>query len=132
MFLYISSLVFCSAVSGLLFGFLRRALFANWRQTGKRPIGYLLPVFLSLLLVWFTATQTLPRLLDLVSLAGRANFTEEIELSEQDIHWLTIRYNGQTYLYNRWQLSPEPGIRFRMRYTAYSRSVLALEEIVDD
>ncbi|MDD2578743.1 MAG: hypothetical protein EOM13_00630 [Clostridia bacterium] len=131
LFLFIVSLVFCAAITGLLLWLLHRSLTANRRHAARRPVSYLLPVFLSLIVVWFTAAQTVPRMLDAVALAGQVSHTEEIILDQDDIRWLSFRHNDQIFHYNRWQMMPEAGKRYRMRFTPYSLSVLRLEEVID-
>jgi hypothetical protein len=73
-------------------------------------VSYLLPVFLSLIVVWFTGSADCAHAcLMRLPWPDRSVITEVIILDQDDIRWLSFRHNDQIFHYNRWQMMPEAG-----------------------
>lgn len=132
MLFYILSLLaglFGSAA--LTYGFCR-SLDRNYGRRNKRPISYLAPVFLSLILIYFTIDFTAPRLFDLVTLASGNYEVEEIRLTDDQIHWASLEIDGSPHLYNRFQYKPEPGTTYRLTALPNSRHVVKLDPVASN
>jgi hypothetical protein len=129
MLFYVFSLIvgiFGTAVIACLFG---RSLDRNHNRRNRRPISYLMPVFLSLLLILFSARFTAPRLFDLVTLISGKYQVNDVLLTEKQIHWGSLEIDGQPYYYNRFQYKPQPEIRYRLTTLPNSHHVILLEQI---
>ncbi len=131
MVLFIVSLVISLIVSVLLLLMFFHCLRINWKQKNRRPISYLAPSVLVVILILFTVTQMIPRLLDVVQIVGSSVMIEEIELQEEDINWMTFDYQQQRYWYNRWSFDLEANTVYRVRFTPYSHYVLTVDEIAE-
>lgn len=129
MFYFFSCLGLSLALSLFLFVALWRGIKVNRKRKNQRPISYLLPVLLTLGLVWVAATQALPRTLDSIVLFSGGLPSEEVSLSEEQIGSFRIEHQDQRYRYNRWQFEFSSGQAYRMTYTPYSRHVIDIEEI---
>ena len=117
--------------AALTYGFCR-SLDRNYGRRNKRPISYLAPVFLSLILIYFTIDFTAPRLFDLVTLISGNYEVEEIRLTDGQIHWASLEIDENLYLYNRFQYKPEPGTPYRLTALPNSRHVVRLEPVASN
>lgn len=131
MLFYVASLLTGLIGTGVLYWAFSRSLECNASRRNRRPISYLAPVFLSLLMVLFAIGFAAPRLQDLVSLASGNLQVQEIELGPQQIGLLTIEIDSKNYCYNRLEVKPLPATPYRMTALPYSRHVLRLEPIAE-
>jgi len=128
---FLFSLMICLALSALLLTVLFKRLRRNSERKNRRPIGYLSPVFLTIIFLALSLELTAPRLLDTISLVSGRYVIEEIKVDADNIGWITIRDDGRQFTYNRWVYPLKAGNTYRITYTPLSRYIIDLEEIGD-
>lgn len=129
MFLYIVSLVIgLFGTAALSYAFCR-SLDRNYGRRNKRPISYLAPVFLSLLLIYFSVDYTMPRLFDLIPLIAKDYEVLEVTADEEEIRWTALLIDGKPYYYNRFQYKPVAATPYRLTALPNSRHVIALDKV---
>jgi len=131
LFFFVSLIVgiFGTAVLFYAFG---RSIDRNHKRRNKRPIGYLAPVFLSLLLLGFSIVYTAPRLFDLVTLFSGNYMTNDVKLTNSQISWSSLIIEGQPYYYNPLQYKPQPATRYRLTTLPNSHHVISMEPIAEN
>ncbi len=132
MLLFLISLLVGVIGSAALYLAFSRSLERNNARHNKRAVSYLAPVFLSFLLVIFAVFFTIPRLQDLVFLISGNLEVHEIELKPNEIHWLTIEVEAESYVYNRFKYEPLPTTSYQITALPKSRHILSLELIAGD
>ncbi|NLO36129.1 MAG: hypothetical protein GX112_07235 [Clostridiaceae bacterium] len=78
MFFYLLSLAACLILTISVAMILTRCLTVNWERKNKHPLSYLLPVALTVVLLYVSLTLTVPTLLDSVAIVNDTLTVEEI------------------------------------------------------
>jgi glucan phosphoethanolaminetransferase (alkaline phosphatase superfamily) len=128
---FLLSLFLCLLLSAAILACLIRALQINWAQQNKRPLGFLAPVFLTILFISIAFHFTVPRILDVVTIINKAYVIEDIEVDGDSLSRGTVRHEQRTYYYNQWRHNLEPGQSYRISYTPYSRFIVFFDDMTD-
>jgi hypothetical protein len=118
-------------ISGTFLAGLVKSLQINWARKNRRPASFLTPVILTGAFVLLSISLTVPRLLDIVSLASGSYIIEEISLVEGDIGWNTLKTDHRNFFYNQWQFHPAIGNSYRISYTPHSMYIVSMSEVMD-
>lgn len=131
MLFFIINLAVSISLTLIILVFLGRSLSVNWDMRNRRPLSYLLPVFLTGVLIYFSLTQSVPRLLDTVAMISDTCPTDEISLA-QDNHDSRIALpDGQVLHYSRLQFTFAAGKTYQITYTPNSHYIIEVTEIVE-
>jgi hypothetical protein len=128
-FFFLISLILCLALSATLMIGLFRSLRINWDRKNRRPIGFLTPVLLTALFLFFTISMTVPRLLDALSALADDCVIEEIQADAGDIGWCSLREDGRRLTFNPWQYKLEAARTYRVAFTPRSGYIIELNEV---
>ncbi len=131
MLFFLLSLLLSLAISGALLASLIKSLQINWERRNRRPISYMAPVVLTAVFIWLTASLTVPRLLDTVSIMTRTYVIEEVTLGQADISWSTLYSNDRRFFFNQWQFEPVADKTYRISYTPRSRYIVEMTEVAE-
>lgn len=115
----------------LILVFLSRSLSVNWDMRNRRPLGYLMPVFLTAVLIFFCLTQSVPRLLDTVAVISDICPTDEINLAQDKQDSRIALPDGQVLHYSRLQFTFAAGKTYQITYTPNSHFIIEVTEIVE-
>ncbi|MDD4138740.1 MAG: hypothetical protein GX821_09800 [Clostridiaceae bacterium] len=132
MFFYLFSLVVCLTLTLAVAMVLTRCLTVNWERKNRHPFSYLLPVALTVVLLYVSLTLTVPTALDFVAIANDTLTVEEIAVDGSTLKRFSLVVHGRTLYVNPWQFKLEPGQVVRVAYTPRSRFILEVIEIVQD
>ena len=103
------------------------ALRSNWNHANKLKISFIMPLFLVLAIIYFSATQLIPRSFDLLQLAGRQYGVAEIDMQAVHLGRSSLIADGRAYYFmpgtfeadsqGRYQILFTPGMRFVIHVT---------------
>jgi hypothetical protein len=126
---FVISLVICLLLSALLLAGLAYSLRTNWTRKNRRPISYLTPVALTLIFLILTLSLTVPRVLDIPVLVSGECVIEEVQASQGNIGWCTLRVGKRHFTFNPWQYKITAGHAYSITYTPHGLYIVALDEI---
>ena len=132
LFFYLLSLAACLILTISVAMILTRCLTVNWERKNKHPLSYLLPVALTVVLLYVSLTLTVPTLLDSVAIVNDTLTVEEITVDGSALQRFSLVVHGRTLHVNPWQYPLTPGQTVRVAYTPRSRFILEVIEIVQD
>jgi len=127
---FLISLIVSLLLTLIVLGLLGRSLSVNWEMRNRKPIGYLMPVLLMLILIYLSLTQSVPRLLDTVAVLSRTCPIEEILVEDDDSRQISLP-GGQKLAYSRLQYEFLPGRSYLVTYTPKSFYVIEVTEIAE-
>lgn len=130
MLFFMISLAVSLLLTLIVLGLLGRSLSVNWDMRNRKPIGYLMPVLLMLILIYLSLTQTVPRLLDTVAILSRTCPAEEIRV-EYESGRLVGLPDGQRLVYSRLQYTFTTGRSYMITYTPKSYYIIEVTEIAE-
>lgn len=129
MLFFMMSLVISVFLTAIILVILAKSLTVNWERKNRHQLSYLLPVVLTVVLLYVSLTMAVPRLLDSVAVLSKACPVEEIHAEAGTIGSMTIQAGERTLHYNPWQFKFTDGQSFRVMYTPRSRFILEVTEI---
>ncbi len=129
MVFFIFSLAAALILTVVILLLLSRSLQVNWERKNRHPASYLMPVVLTVILLYLSLGLTLPCLLDLICLADGSCPLEEIYRAELELTKTTLSSNDKTWHYNPWQFSFSDTGAYRIQYTKRSHFILAVTEL---
>ncbi len=127
--LFFMSLATSLVLTGAVLLLLTKCLTVNWERKNRHPVSYLMPVVLTVILLYLSLSMTVPRLLDAMSVAAQTFTIEEVDLTDEVIGRMTLQTSGRTLHYNPRQFSFESGQSIRLKYTPRSRFIFEVTEI---
>ena len=125
------TLLISLVLSGTLLAGLIISLKINWARQNRRPISFLMPVFLMIVFMLTTLYLTVPRLLDSVYLLNNNYSIEEIQISNGDIGWNSLTDGTRVFFYNQTRFHPENGKTYRISYTPNSLYIVSMTEVIE-
>lgn len=125
------TLLICLVLSGTLLVGLIISLKINWARQNRRPISFLMPVFLTIVFMLTTLYLTVPRLLDSVFLLNNNYSIEEIHIEDGDIGWNSLTDGTRVFFYNQAKFHPESGKNYRISYTPHSLYIVSMTEVIE-
>jgi len=131
MLFFLFSLAVSLLVTGILVALLGKSLIVNWERKNRRPLSYLTPVLLTLVLLYISMTQAVPRVLDVVTIFANTCTVEEVVARQEGIHWQSLDVGGRKFYYNQWQYQFNHGRTYRISYTPRSHYIIEVTEIVE-
>jgi hypothetical protein len=131
LFFFLSGLILSICTSSALFIGLLKALQINWERRNRRPISYLSPVLLTVVLLVLTVSLAVPRLLDTVQLIAGSLEIDEIQVGAGDIGWNTLKDGKRRFTYSQWKYDVKPGHTYQITYTPRSHAILNMTEVVE-
>ena len=129
--LFLFSLAFSLLMTATLIALLCRSLGVNWDRKNRRPLSYLTPVLLTVVLLYLSITQTLPRLLDTVAVIAKTCTVEEVNIQAADIHWNVLQNGARKFYYNQRQYTLTAGRTYRISYTPRSHYIIEVTEVAE-
>jgi hypothetical protein len=126
---FILNLVISVILTAVIMVILAKSLTVNWERKNRHPFSYLMPVVLTVVLLYVSLTMTVPRLLDSVAVATKACTVEEVHTEPGTIGSMTIQAGERVLHFNPWQFKFTTGQSFRVTYTPRSRFILEVTEI---
>lgn len=130
MLFFLISLIVSLLLTLIVLGLLGRSLSVNWEMRNRKPIGYLTPVLLMLLLIYLCLTQSVPRLLDTVAVLSRTCPVEEILAADDGSRRISLP-DGRKLAYSRLQFEFIAGRSYLITYTPKSYYVIEVTEIAE-
>lgn len=122
----LSSLVLVSVIIMLL----SRSIKVNWERKNKHPLSYILPVILTVVLLYCSLNLAVPQLLDGVNVLEKNCVMEEIQIDDtMTIGRSTVKTKERTLFYGPWQFDFQAGQKYRITYTPRSRMIIEVTEI---
>ena len=130
MLFFMISLAVSLLLTLIVLGLLGRSLSVNWEMRNRKPIGYLMPVLLMLILIYLSLTQSVPRLLDTVAILARTCPAEEIKVDDENGRMLALP-DGQRLIYSRLQYTFAASRSYLITYTPKSHYIIEVTEIAE-
>lgn len=117
------------AILILLFIWLSLSLQKNWSRHNRHGLSFLMPVFLSLLLLLLLSFEFRPRLLDIFSQQSENLRTYTLSEENAIFHPGWIEYNGRRFTLPMEYRDLDPKKTYRVTISRYSAYVFNLEEV---
>ena len=124
---FLAGLVASAAMILALLALLVMALRSNWNHANKLRISYIAPIFLAVAIVYFSATQLIPRSFDLLQLLSRQYGVAEIDMEAVQLGRSSLILEGDSYYFlpgtfeaasqGRYQIMYTPGTHFVIHVT---------------
>jgi hypothetical protein len=109
---------------------LSRSIKVNWERKNKHPMSYVLPVILTVILLYCSLNLAVPQLLDGVDVIEKNCVMEEIQVDDSvNIGRSTIETKERILFYGPWQFDFQVGQGYRITYTPRSRMIIEVNEI---
>jgi hypothetical protein len=124
----VASTVLCIVVLILL----THSLVVNWERKNRHPASFLMPVVLTVVLLYASIGLALPCLMDLVSVADGSSPVEEVTLAEMELGKASLTVAGKKLHFNPRQFSFADADAFRIKYTKRSNFILDVSVISRD
>ena len=129
MLFFILSLLISVLLTAVIVVILTKTLVVNWERKNRHPLSFLMPVVLTVILLYVSVTLTVPCLLDSVAVVAKTCTLEEITLEQGAVGQMTVQAGERSLHYNPWQFKFAAGKSFRVLYTPRSHFILEVTEI---
>jgi predicted PurR-regulated permease PerM len=116
-------------LTGAVLALLIRRLVINWERKNSRPLSYLLPVLLTVVLLYLSLTIAVPRLLDTVDVLAGACPTEEMVITAEDVHFGSLQNSERVFFFYPWRSDQLAGTTCRVTYTPRSKFIIEVTQI---
>ena len=129
MLFFILSLLISVILTIMIAVMLTKTLTVNWERKNRHPLSFLMPVVLTVILLYVSVTLTVPCLLDSVAVVAKTCTLEEITLEQGAVGQMTVQAGERILHYNPQQFKFTGGQSFRVLYTPRSHFILEVTEI---
>lgn len=129
MLFFILSLLISVILTTVIVTILTKTLTVNWERKNRHPLSFLMPVVLTVILLYLSVTLTVPCLLDSVAVVAKTCILEEITLEQGAVGQMTVQVGERLLHYNPRQFKFAAGRSFRVLYTPRSHFILEVTEI---
>lgn len=124
---FILRLIIALAVAGLLLYYFIRMMSKRLYLSADHPVMFFLPLLLSLVLTWFSATNVVPKMLDLKNLYHQNYKVATVEIRHRSKFWGTASGDREEFHYSPLFINLEEGKTYKISYTTYSHYIMSVE-----
>lgn len=129
---FIINLILHAAVSGLLLLIFFHYVRLNQERRNKKGLSYLLPTLLAAFLLVQFVGYTVPRLLDMGTVAKSTYRIAIGEVEETVFMNNSMKIDGKTYYYNPFLYKPHEGDRLEFTYAPNSKYISAMKVVEEN
>ena len=129
MLLYLLSLFASLILTSVVIMLLTKCLTVNWERKNRHRFSYVMPVILTVILLYLSLTLTMPRLLDSLAVLTDQCPVEEVHMADASIGSMTLQIGDRVLHYNPRQFTFLAEQTVRLKYTPRSRFILEVKVI---